>query len=103
MRFGRKVDSNQADIVKDLRVWGGDDISIEDTHDVGGGFPDLVVGWRGVTLLVEVKSPGARVTGKVKRETDDRQRGFREKWRGTPVCVATTAEDVITALSNRLR
>lgn len=38
------------------------------------GVPDLVVGWRGINLLVEVKRPGEKL--------DATQTDWHEAWRG---------------------
>lgn len=51
-RSHARPDPNQAAIVKALRANG---CSVEVTADIGGGFPDLVVGRRGRTFLLEVK------------------------------------------------
>jgi hypothetical protein len=48
----KRVDANQADIVKALR-WAG--ASVTDTHIVGHGFVDITVGFRLVNYLLEVK------------------------------------------------
>ena len=49
-----KIDTNQTQLVHQLRQIGA---SVYPTHTVGGGFPDLVVGYRGVNYLFEVKNP----------------------------------------------
>lgn len=54
MRRKRRVDSNQAEIVEALRSHG---CSVEVLSDVGRGVPDLLVGYDGKNLLLEVKSP----------------------------------------------
>lgn len=57
----RKVDVNQPEIVKTLRDCG---CHVALTHEVGRGFPDIVVSWNGFTVLVEIKDgakpPSAR-------------------------------------------
>tara|TARA_R100001086_G_scaffold247196_1_gene180856 strand:+ start:305 stop:622 length:318 start_codon:yes stop_codon:yes gene_type:complete len=79
-RYGR-VDANHADIVDLLRRYG---CSVFSTAGVGDGFPDLVVGFRGVTRLIEIKdgekSPSRR------RLTDDEEE-WHATWRGDPVCI----------------
>jgi hypothetical protein len=53
VRYARRVDANQAEIVALLRQLG---CIVEVTSDVGRGFPDLVVKTpKGTVLLVEVK------------------------------------------------
>lgn len=53
MRRAAKVDSNQTEIVNCLRQLG---CSVVVTSTIGRGFPDLIVGIAGKTLLVEVKA-----------------------------------------------
>lgn len=52
VRFGR-VDANQKTIVAWLREIPG--VSVHILSDAGDGFPDLVIGYRGVNYLVELK------------------------------------------------
>ncbi len=56
----RRTDHNQRDIVKALRDVGA---SVQDTHMVGHGFGDIVVGFRGKNFLIECKRPGGTLTG----------------------------------------
>lgn len=60
-RQAARVDANQAEIVAALRKAGA---KVEHMHAMGGGFPDLLVMWRGVLTLLEVKDgnkpPSAR-------------------------------------------
>jgi len=49
----KRVDNNQAEIVQALRDVGA---SVQCIHTVGGGCPDIIVGHRGVNLLMEIKS-----------------------------------------------
>lgn len=61
MRRAAKVDRNQAEIVAALRGVGA---TVQPLHAVGKGCPDLLVGFRGVNFLLEVKdwqnSPSGR-------------------------------------------
>lgn len=59
MRRAAKVDANQAEIVRALRAVGA---RVHVTSSLGGGFPDLTVGFRGQTFLLEVKQPGEKLT-----------------------------------------
>lgn len=56
-RRAAKVDANQSELVKVLRQLG---VSVEITSAAHDGFPDLVLGYQGVTVLAEVKD-GAKV------------------------------------------
>lgn len=76
-------DSNHAEIVaayEELYC------SVQDTHMVGGGFPDLVVGIAGVDCKVEVKTE----TGQL----EPSQIRFQRDWRGSKVVVVRTRADV---------
>jgi len=48
MSFRKRVDRNQPEIVDALRKAGA---SVGHTHAVGQGFPDIVVGVKGLTLV----------------------------------------------------
>jgi hypothetical protein len=52
MAYAKKVDKNQADVVKALRDYGADVFLL---HMVGGGIPDLLVCYEEQTILMEVK------------------------------------------------
>jgi Holliday junction resolvase len=52
MRRMARVDGNQAAIVKDLRQIG---CEVQHLHTIGKGCPDLLVAFKGVWYLVEVK------------------------------------------------
>ena len=67
----KRVDNNQAEIVRALRDVGA---SVTCTHEIGHGFPDLAVGFRGITLLLEVKSSKGKLT------PDEQE--WRDGWRG---------------------
>lgn len=59
-RFARNVDANQSEVVDAMRRMGA---FVQHLHTVGHGCPDLLVGYRGVWILVEVKD-GAKVQSK---------------------------------------
>jgi hypothetical protein len=80
-------DATQALIVQTLRDVGA---SVFDAADVGGGFPDLVVGFRGVTHLLECKIP----KGKLRPS----QEKFQQKWRGAPFVVVRSPADALRAI-----
>lgn len=52
MRIAAKIDANQNEIVKALRQVG---CTVQSLAATGKGCPDLLVGFRGVNLLFEVK------------------------------------------------
>jgi hypothetical protein len=72
MRRAAKVDRNQAEIVQALRALGA---TVQPLHAVGEGCPDLLVGFRGVNYLIEVKD--------WKQPPNKRQlRPVQEEWHG---------------------
>lgn len=91
MRYASRVDSNQPEIVKILRNAGA---TVFPTHSVGKGFPDIVVGHRGVNYLVEIKDgdkpPSAR------KLTQDEEK-FHAAWRGD-VCIVKNADEALLLL-----
>ena len=72
-----KVDTNQSQIVKVLRAVGA---SVATTHQVGKGFPDIVVGYKGRNHLLEIKD-GDKPTSQRKLTADEQE--WHDKWRGT--------------------
>ncbi len=81
-----RVDANQGQIVEMARGLGA---SVACTHMVKDGFPDLVIGWRGHNLLVEVKSDVGRLTKD--------QLVWQDGWRG-PVQIVRSAEEMVELL-----
>ena len=79
-----RKDGNQGAIVRALELAG---VSVQETHRVGSGFPDLVWGLRHVTGLLEIKLPGA--------DLEPHQRDWHAAWRGSPVLVARSPEEAI--------
>lgn len=58
--------------------------TVEDLHKVGGGCPDLLVGYRGCNYVIEVKTP----TGKL----NDDQVDWHADWRGQKATVNCIAQ-----------
>jgi hypothetical protein len=92
MRRAARIDDNQNEIVDALRKIGA---SVTPTSGVGKGFPDLAVGFRNRTILLELKDgqkpPSAR------RLTEDELKWF-ENWRGEAYVVESVEQaiEVIT-------
>ena len=76
-RIAAKVDSNQGEIVRFLRSIGA---SVASIATVGTGVPDLIVGYRGVNYLVEVKD-GSKPPSQ--RRLTPAEEKFHAEWRGT--------------------
>ena len=76
MRRAAKIDANQTEIVKALRQVGA---SVQSLASTGKGCPDLLVGFRGVNWLLEIKD-GQKV--KSARKLTDDQVVWHQTWRG---------------------
>jgi len=61
----KRTDANQKEIVAELRKIGG--VSVQDIHEVGHGCGDILVGWRGLNYIFEIKTPSGRMN-KLERE-----------------------------------
>lgn len=89
MRRVARTDDNQTEIVEALRSIGA---SVTPTHQLGGGFPDIVVGYKGVNYLFEIKD-GSKPPSARKLTADERK--WFESWCGS----AHVVESVTEALS----
>jgi len=91
-RRAAKVDANQPEIVAALRRLGA---SVAHTHAVGQGFPDLVAGYAGRTVLIEVKD-GSKPPSARKLTPDEAE--FHDAWRGAPVVVVETVDHAVALI-----
>lgn len=90
-RFG-KVDRNHTEIVAALRKIGA---TVRSLASVGKGCPDLVVGYGGVNVLLEVKD--GKKPPSAQKLTPDEETFVRE-WRGR-VVVVTSVEDAVRVVT----
>lgn len=90
MRRAAKVDAVQREVVAHLRAIGAD---VRHLHAVGQGCPDLLVGYRRATYLLEVKSPGGSLT--------PAQVAWHRDWKGLPVAVVHSVEEALDAIGAR--
>lgn len=81
MRRAARVDSNQDQVVEALRAAGA---TVQSLAAVGQGVPDLLVGFQGQTLLMEVKD--GRKPPSQRQLTED-QLKWHGAWRGGPVAI----------------
>ncbi|KWA35926.1 hypothetical protein WT41_01635 [Burkholderia territorii] len=88
MRRAARADGNQADIVVGLRQIGA---SVTPLHMVGSGCPDLAVGYKGRTVLFEVKDP--KQPPSKRRLTDDEAIWFGN-WRGEAYVIETLEQAI---------
>jgi hypothetical protein len=82
----KRVDDNQVDIVAALRAVGA---SVQHLHTVGQGCPDIAVGFRGQSYLLEIKMPGKALT---KDEAV-----WHSKWRGQ-VAIVYGVDDALMVI-----
>jgi hypothetical protein len=75
MTYAKRVDLNHTEIVNKFRELGA---SVFDLSAVGRGCPDIMVGYNGQTVLVEIKS------GEKKKYTEA-QLKFISEWKGSTV------------------
>ncbi len=92
MRRAAAVDRNQPEIVQALRQLG---CTVCPLHTVGGGVPDLLVGWQGETFLLEVKD-GSKPPSK--QALTVHQIPWHDQWRGKPVAVVRTVKEALEAI-----
>ena len=86
-RYGKR-DGNHKQIVRELRDILGS-CAVFDTADMGGGFPDIVVGWQGATFLLEIKDPDRPPS---KRKLTPDEESFFDCWPGHKAVILTTEE-----------
>lgn len=92
-RYAARVDINQASIVEALREVGA---SVELLHRVGGGCPDLMVGFQGVNHLMEVKD-GSKPPSKRRLNAD--QLRWHSEWCGREPVVVNDACEALATLT----
>ena len=91
VRRAAKTDGNHADVLKALRDAGA---TAQSLHTVGQGCPDILVGFRGINILLEVKD-GSLTSSRRELTADERE------WHGTwggQVAVAKTPEEAVCAV-----
>lgn len=90
-RRAAAVDANQSDIIDALRKAGA---SVQPLHGVGMGCPDILVGFRGANLLMEIKD-GDKVPSA--RKLTEWQEKWHILWEGQ-VAVVTSKEEALQAI-----
>jgi hypothetical protein len=91
MRRAARIDANQPAIVEALRAAGA---SVATAHTLGDGFPDLVVGYLGVAVLMEVKDGSKPPSA---RQLTPEQVKFHANWKG-PISTVTDVEGALRVL-----
>lgn len=92
MRRAARTDANHTAVMTAL---GGIGCAVQSLAAVGSGVPDLLVGYRGRTFLLEVKD-GSKAPSRRKLTAD--QLKFQAWWRGSPVVVVNSPDEAIEAV-----
>lgn len=87
-----KIDANQNEIVDALRKIG---CSVQILSSVGKGCPDLICGFNGLNLFIEIKDGGKPPSA---RKLTPDQLVWHNKWNGQ-VVVVSTIDEAINAVS----
>jgi hypothetical protein len=87
MKHAHRTDANQAEICCALHRVGA---SVTLLSAVGNGVPDLLVGFRGATILLEIKVDAGQLNA--------RQRNWLGSWRGGPAVVVRNVDEALTAI-----
>lgn len=90
MRRAARVDANQREIAAALRQMG---CSVTHLHQVGGGVPDLMVGFQNRTYLLEIKN----LDGRGSVLTPEQVEWFLG-WCGGPVSVVHDVDEAIAVV-----
>lgn len=92
MRRAAKIDANQAEIVDALRKAGA---TVQSLAAVGNGVPDLLIGFRGITVLAEVKDGLKPPSG---QSLTPLQMEWHRNWNGGTLCVVNDVESALRIL-----
>ena len=91
MRYANRIDANQNKIVDALRKAG----AVVRIISQGDGIPDLLVGYRGYTILMEVKD-GDKVPSA--RKLTEAEQKFFDDWRGGMLVVINSVDEALETL-----
>jgi Holliday junction resolvase len=93
MRYANRIDANQNKIVDAMRKVG----AVVRIISQGDGIPDLLVGYKGYTILMEVKD-GDKVPSA--RKLTEAEQKFFDDWRGGMLAVVNSVEEALEILGN---
>jgi hypothetical protein len=93
MRYANRIDANQNKIVDAMRKVG----AVVRIISQGDGIPDLLVGYKGYTILMEVKD-GDKVPSA--RKLTEPEQKFFDDWRGGMLAVVNSVEEALEILEN---
>lgn len=91
MRYANRIDANQNKIVDALRKAG----AVVRIISQGDGIPDLLVGYKGFTILMEVKD-GDKVPSA--RKLTEAEQKFFDDWRGGMLTIVNSVDEALETL-----
>ena len=89
--YAKRIDANQNSVVKALRDHGATVRVVSQ----GDGLPDLLVGYKGETALLEVKD-GDKFPSQRKLTTAEQK--FFDEWRGGILVIVNSVEEALDVL-----
>jgi hypothetical protein len=93
MRYANRIDANQNKIVDAMRKVG----AVVRIISQGDGIPDLLVGYKGFTILMEVKDGGKVPSA---RKLTEAEQKFFDDWEGGLCVVVNSVEEALDVLEN---
>lgn len=90
----KRIDANQNEIVNAGRKLGA---TVFITSSLGKGFPDIVLGYKGINYLIEIKD-GKKVKSQQKLTIYESK--FKKLWKGS-VCIITSTNDLLELLKQK--
>ena len=92
MRRAARIDGNHTAVRQALEVCGA---TVLDLSGVGEGAPDLCVGFRGKTYLIEIKNSALPPS---KRRLTGPQQRFHSWWRGSTIHIVESVNAALALL-----
>jgi len=91
MRYANRIDANQGRIVEALRGAGATVRIISQ----GDGIPDLLVGYKGFTIIMEVKDGDKPPSA---RKLTEAEQKFFDEWTGGMLVIVKSVEEALETL-----
>ena len=86
--YAARTDDNHREVVDGFKA-AMPEATVFDASGAGKGFPDIVIGWKGMTFLFEIKDPEKPAS---KRRLTPAQSELHQDWQGHIAVVHTAAE-----------
>lgn len=93
MRYANRIDENQNEIVKALRKAG----AVVRIISQGDGIPDLLVAYKGFTILMEVKDGNKPPSA---RKLTEAEQKFFDEWTGGMLVIVNSVEESLATLQH---